>query len=91
MNNLGRDLRSGEEVVVMDQYAPSVDLTEKERIFVCDNGFGMQTSPSGSKIFGCWKKDHIGGAIRGEFIDTEATIRHQTKNRLTAGSAARAG
>jgi hypothetical protein len=91
MNNLGRDLRSGEEVVVMDKFAPGVDLNEKDRIFICDDGFGMQAGASGSKIFGRWKKDYSVGAIRGEHIDTKATIGHQAKNRLTLGSAARTG
>jgi hypothetical protein len=85
VNNLKRSLKAGEEVIVNKDHFQGVDPAEKERIFICESGFGMQSFATGTRIFGRWKMDNSPGVVRGQNIDTEATIRHQSKTRLTDG------
>jgi hypothetical protein len=82
VNNLQRTIKAGEEVIVLREDFADPTAPEKERIFVCESGNGMNSFTMGSKIFGTWKKDGEKGAIRGENIDAEATARHQAKIRF---------
>lgn len=62
MNSLNRDIVEGEKVVVSKKYAG--DRSAKERIFICESGFGMMRGTMGGAIFGKWQngeKDRIEG------------------------------
>jgi hypothetical protein len=86
VNNLDRNIKAGEEVIVLKEDFADPEAQEKDRIFICDSGYGMSSFTSGGKIFGVWKKDGSKGMIRGINIDAEATAKHQAKTRFGTGN-----
>lgn len=87
-NNLKRDIKAGEEVIVMpEQLKPEFRNDPKEFIFVCHSGFGMQANTMGTKIFGYWKKQGKTEEdyIRGYYIDAVSTKTHQKKSKQKGG------
>jgi hypothetical protein len=86
VNNLDRNIKAGEEVIVLKEDFADPAAAEKDRSFICDSGNGMNSFTMGSKIFGVWKKDGSKGVIRGINIDAEATAKYQAKTRFGAGN-----
>lgn len=81
-NALHRDIKGGEEVIVLESAMSADYKAMKYRVFVCAAGFGMKADTTGAKIFGFYKCDKEQSHIRGEHIDVPATKKHQNKRRL---------
>lgn len=52
MNNLGRDIESGEVVVIDKKYHKKEFHDLKFRLFIARGGFGMQEATAGRAIYG---------------------------------------
>lgn len=76
-NALGRDIASGEEVVIGSHIFRKPTNLE-DRVFICESGEGMIQASSGRRITGKWKSHpkrlHD---VWGGWIDKEATIKYQ--------------
>ena len=69
-NSLGRDIKSGEAVVMSAEHYVG---NREQRVFICQNGFGMLDETRGGKIFGYWLFDNEEDQVRGEEISKEET------------------
>lgn len=90
-NNLSRIINPGEEVVIKKESMREKYQALEQRIFICESGFGMSNTTSGTKIFGYYKVDsHKGEEERAEFIrgydiSRELTALHQAGEKIHDG------
>lgn len=73
----------GEEVVTTAKSMNPAYRTLEHRIFICEGGYGMESSLAGTKIYGRYKLAGANGEsqdmIRGYNIDARATQKHQAE------------
>lgn len=82
MNALGRDIEKGEVVVVKkSSFNNPKSVTFEERLFVCENGFGMKSFTFGSAVTGYWKDGTGRDRIEGSMIDKKETEKYQNEVR----------
>lgn len=78
MNTLDRDIQKGEVVVVKNSvFSRKFETELEQRLFVCEDGFGMAQITMGQAIFGYWLKTGTKSRIEGTWIDKGATKRYQ--------------
>jgi len=78
MNNLDREIKKGELVVVELRVMRNKKATIEERTFICSgDGFGTASYTNGTAVFGKWKKDGEHSRIEGSWIDAEETKKLQ--------------
>lgn len=85
MNTFGRDIKVGEEVILINSEIKEEMKEVKYRIFICEGGSGMKMDIPGGVIYGKWKYNGEKGYIRAEHLDVEATRRLQGKHRMFDG------
>jgi hypothetical protein len=71
MNALGQDLKPSTALVLNQDYDPA--LSEEERLFFCDCGFGMAASTQGRTIGGHFKDGYEAEIDGMKDIDVAAT------------------
>lgn len=72
-NNLGRDIESGEIVVLTKDAFKKEYQDLSYRLFVCNGGFGMQGHTMGNAVFGEFLSDGEQCRYEGYDIDKKET------------------
>jgi len=78
-NALNRTIQPGEIVVMSAAYYKG--NTPKDRAFICQSGFGLDTFTFGGKIFGRWADGSGNDEVSGYEIDPAETRKFQQATR----------